>query len=66
MKRIVVSLKKKVSPEHHLITTEYVTDEDIALIKEKYGDHFNPDQPIIQYLSDQLMMVSYVIKNPKE
>lgn len=61
MKRLLISMKKKVDPSHKLIATEYVTDEEIKAIRKKYGNQFDPDEPIIQYLSDQLMMVSFIV-----
>lgn len=59
MKRIIVTLKKRVDPEHKLISTEWVTDDELKAIRKKYGNNFDPDEPIIQYLSDQLMLVSF-------
>jgi hypothetical protein len=56
MKRMLISLKKKVDPSHKLIATEYVTDEEVKAIRKKYGNQFLPDEPIVQYLSDQLVM----------
>lgn len=61
MKRLLISLKKKVDPSHKLIATEYVTDEEIKDIRKKYGNQFDPDEPIIQYLGDQLVMVSFIV-----
>lgn len=61
MKRLLVTLKKKVDPEHRLITTDWVTDDELAAIRKKYGNQFDPDEPIIQYLSDQLVMVSFLV-----
>jgi hypothetical protein len=61
MKRMLISLKKKVDPSHRLIATQYVTDEELAEIRKKYGNQFDPEDPIIQYMSDQLMMVSFVV-----
>lgn len=61
MIRIIVTIKKKVDPEHKLITTEWVTDDELKAIRKKYGNHFDPDEPIIQYLSDQLMLVSFLV-----
>jgi hypothetical protein len=61
MKRMLISIKKKVDPSHKLIATEYVTDEELKEIRKKYGNQFDPEDPIIQYLSDQLMMVSFVV-----
>ncbi len=61
MKRLLISMKKKVDPSHKLIATEYVTDEEIKAIRKKYGNQFDPDEPIVQYLSDQLVMVSFIV-----
>lgn len=61
MKRILVTIKKKVDPTHKLIATEWVTDEELKAIRKKYGNQFDPDEPIIQYLSDQLVMVSFLV-----
>jgi hypothetical protein len=61
MKRIVVTIKKRVEPEHKLISTEWVTDSEIDSIRKKYGNQFDPDDPIISYLSDQLMLVSFLV-----
>jgi hypothetical protein len=61
MKRILVSLKKKVDPTSRLIVTEWVTDDDLKAIRKKYGNQFDPEEPIIQYLSDQLVMVSFLV-----
>lgn len=61
MKRLLISLKKKVDPSHKLIATEYVTDEEIKAIRKKYGNQFFPDEPIVQYLSDQLVMISFLV-----
>ena len=61
MKRLLVTFKKKVDPEHKLITTDWVTDDEIKVIRKKYGNQFDPDEPIIQYLSDQLVMVSFLV-----
>ena len=61
MKRMLITLKKKVDPSHKLIATEYVTDEELKEIRKKYGNQFDPDEPIVQYLSDQLVMVSFVV-----
>lgn len=60
-KRLLVTLKKKVDPQHKLITTPWITDEEIASIRKKYGNQFDPDEPIIQYLSDQLVLVSFLV-----
>ena len=59
MKRIIVTLKKRVDPEHKLITTEWITDDELKAIRKKFGNNFDPDEPVIQYLSDQLMLVSF-------
>ncbi|MBS1555077.1 MAG: hypothetical protein ACK514_08460 [Bacteroidota bacterium] len=61
MKRLLISMKKKVDPSHKLIATEYVTDEEIKAIRKKYGNQFDPDEPIVQYLSDQLVMISFIV-----
>lgn len=61
MKRMLISLKKKVDPSHRLIATQYVTDEELTEIRKKYGNQFDPEDPIIQYLNDQLVMVSFVV-----
>ncbi|MFM7431747.1 MAG: hypothetical protein KA713_14875 [Chryseotalea sp. WA131a] len=61
MKRMLISLKKKVDPSHKLIATEYVTDEEVKAIRKKYGNQFLPDEPIVQYLSDQLVMISFLV-----
>lgn len=61
MKRILVTIKKRVDPTHKLIATEWVTDDELKAIRKKYGNQFDPDEPIIQYLSDQLVMVSFLI-----
>jgi hypothetical protein len=61
MKRMLISLKKKVDPSHRLIATQYVTEEELAEIRQKYGNQFDPENPIIQYFNDQLMMVSFVV-----
>lgn len=61
MKRILVTIKKKVDPEHKLISTEWVTESEIDSIRKKYGNQFDPDDPIISYLSDQLLMVSFLV-----
>jgi hypothetical protein len=47
MKRMLISLKKKVDPSHKLIAPEYVTDEEVKAIRKKYGNQFLPDEPII-------------------
>ncbi len=61
MKRMLITFKKKVDPSHKLIATEYVTDEELKEIRKKYGNQFDPDEPIVQYLSDQLVMISFVV-----
>lgn len=61
MKRILVSLKKKVDPTHKLISTEWVTEEELSAIRKKYGNQFDPEEPIIQYLDDQLVMVTFLV-----
>ncbi|MCE2892875.1 MAG: hypothetical protein LW721_00450 [Flammeovirgaceae bacterium] len=61
MKRMLISLKKKVDPSHRLIATQYVTDEELTEIRKKYGNQFDPEDPIIQYLNDQLVMVSFLV-----
>jgi hypothetical protein len=60
-KRLLVTLKKKVDPQYKLITTPWITDEEVASIRKKYGNQFDPDEPIIQYLSDQLVLVSFLV-----
>jgi len=42
MKRMLISLKKKVDPSHRLIATQYVTDEELTEIRKKYGNQFDP------------------------
>lgn len=61
MKRILVTIKKKVDPARKLIATEWVTEEELKAIRKKYGNQFDPEEPIIQYLSDQLVLVSFLI-----
>lgn len=61
MKRVLVSLKKKVDPTHKLISTEWVTEDELNAIRKKFGNQFDPEEPIIQYLSDQLVMVSFLV-----
>jgi len=61
MKRILVTIKKKVDPAHKLIATEWVTEEELMAIRKKYGNQFDPEEPIIQYLSDQLVLVSFLV-----
>jgi hypothetical protein len=58
---MLISLKKKVDPSHRLIATQYVTDEELTEIRKKYGNQFDPEDPIIQYLNDQLVMVSFLV-----
>lgn len=60
-KRLLVTIKKKVDSQHKLITTPRVTDEELESIREKYGNHFDPDEPIVQYVSDQLVMISFLV-----
>lgn len=61
MKRILVTIKKKVDPAHKLIATEWVNEEELTAIRKKYGNQFDPEEPIIQYLSDQLVLVSFLV-----
>jgi len=61
MRRILVSIKKKVEPSHKLIATEWVTDSELDAIRKRYGNQFDPDDPIINYLSDQLVLVSFLV-----
>ena len=61
MKRLLVTLKKRVDPEHKLIATEWITEEEIAAIRKKYGTQFDPDEPTVQYLNDQLLLVSFML-----
>jgi len=61
MRRILVSIKKKVDPSHKLIATEWISENEIDAIRKKYGNQFDPDDPIIHYLNDQLMLVSFLI-----
>ncbi len=61
MKRLVVTLKKRVDPEHKLIATEWITEDEIKTIRKKYGSQFDPDEPIIQYMNDQLLLVSFTV-----
>jgi hypothetical protein len=61
MRRILVSIKKKVEPSHKLIATEWVTDSELEAIRKKYGNQFDPDEPIINYMSDQLVLVSFLV-----
>jgi len=60
-KRLLVTLKKKVDSQHKLITTPWITHEELAEIRKKYGNQFDPDEPIIQYLNDQLVLVSFLV-----
>ncbi len=52
MKRMLISLKKKVDTSHRLIATQYVTDEELTEIRKKYGNQFDPEDPIIQYFKE--------------
>ncbi len=61
MKRTLVSIKKKVDPAHKMIATEWITDEEIKAMRKKFGSQFDPEEPIIQYLSDQLVIVSFLV-----
>ena len=61
MKRILVTIKKKVDPSHKLIATEWVTDDDLKLIRKQFGNQFDPDEPIISFMSDQLVLVSFLV-----
>lgn len=61
MKRILVSIKKRVDPTHKLIVTEWVTDDELKAIRQKYGNQFDPEEPIIQYLNDQLVIISFLV-----
>lgn len=61
MRRILVTLKKRVDPEHKLISTEWISEDEIKAIRKKYGSQFDPDEPIINYLSDQLVLVSFLV-----
>lgn len=61
MKRLLVSIKKKVDPTHKLITTEWITEDELKEIRKKYGNQFDPDEPIIQYLNDQVVLISFLI-----
>ena len=47
MKRLLVTIKKKVDPSHKLIATEYVTDDELRMIREKYGNQFDLEDPIV-------------------
>ena len=61
MRRILVSIKKKVDPSHKLIATDWVSENEIDAIRKKYGNQFDPDDPIISYMNDQLVMVSFLV-----
>ena len=61
MKRTLVSIKKKVDPTHKMIATEWITDDEIKAMRKKFGSQFDPEEPIIQYLSDQLVIVSFLV-----
>jgi hypothetical protein len=61
MKRMLVSIKKKVDPTHKLIATEWITEEELSEIRKKYGNQFDPDEPIIQYLTDQIVLISFLV-----
>ncbi|MBL7855072.1 MAG: hypothetical protein JNL17_11780 [Cyclobacteriaceae bacterium] len=61
MKRLLVTIKKRVDPSHKLIATEYATDDELKMIREKYGNQFDPEDPIVQYLTDQLVMISFLV-----
>ncbi|QOI98268.1 MAG: hypothetical protein HRU69_12580 [Flammeovirgaceae bacterium] len=61
MKRILVTLKKKVDPAPKLMVTEWVTEEELKAIRKKYGNQFDPEEPIINFLSDQLVLVSFTV-----
>jgi hypothetical protein len=61
MKRILVTIKKKVDPAHKLIETVWITDDEIKSIRKKYGNQFDPDEPVISFLSDQLVLVSFMV-----
>jgi hypothetical protein len=61
MKRILVSIKKRVDPTHKLIATEWITDDELKAIRKKYGNQFDPEEPIIQYLNDQLVIISFLV-----
>ncbi len=64
MKRMLISIKKKVDPSHKFIAMEYITDDELKEIRKKYGNQFDPDEPIVQYLSDQLVMISFIVWEP--
>lgn len=59
MKRTLV--KKKVDPAHKMIATEWITDDEIKAMRKKFGSQFDPEEPIIQYMSDQLVIVSFLV-----
>lgn len=61
MKRTLVSIKKKVDPAHKMIATEWITDDEIKAMRKKFGSQFDPEEPIIQYLSNQLVIVSFLV-----
>jgi hypothetical protein len=61
MKRLLVTLKKKVDPTHKWIATEWITDEELSAFRKKYGNQFDPEEPIIQYLNDQLVLISFLV-----
>jgi hypothetical protein len=58
---MLVSIKKKVDPTHKLIATEWITEEELSEIRKKYGNQFDPDEPIIQYLTDQIVLISFLV-----
>jgi hypothetical protein len=61
MKRTLVSIKRKVDPTHKMIATEWITDDEIKAMRKKFGSQFDPEEPIIQYMSDQLVIVSFLV-----
>lgn len=61
MKRTLVSIKKKVDPTHKMIATEWITDDEIKAMRKKFGSQFDHEEPIIQYMSDQLVIVSFLV-----
>jgi hypothetical protein len=61
MKRQLITIKKRVDPQHKFINIEWISDDELKEIRKKYGNQFDPDEPIIQYLSDQLVMVSFLV-----
>ncbi len=61
MKRTLVSIKKKVDPTHKMIATEWNTDDEIKAMRKKFGSQFDHEEPIIQYMSDQLVIVSFLV-----